>query len=301
MTRGHSRSGRLRAKTLRVVAVTLLLVVSPLVIGIARADNIDDLIEKLDDSSERVRLTAVLTLTNQNAPKALAPLAKTMLKKSEAKNVRGLAANAIGKTLLNGKPSAAQRKAAIEALTTAKGDPEPFVSAKAQAALDSLGSGGGGTPTTPQPGTIKGVYVNIGPMAVNAPGADKAKNRALMEKKAKDALSKYPNYKQTWPGGLPTQQQLTSKGVAGFYVDGTLNELKVNGGKVSCKVSMLFADFPNKAVIGTLTGNANVDTGYANPKPQDIALAQTDCVEAVAEDLIVKKIVPTIKSQTGIP
>ena len=67
----------------------------------------------------------------------------------------------------------------------------------------------------------------------------------------------------TWPGGAPSKAALAQKGVAGFYVDGTLNELKVkssgSGATISCKVSMLLADFPDKSVFGFLNGGASVN------------------------------------------
>ena len=54
---------------------------------------------------------------------------------------------------------------------------------------------------------------------------------------------------------------------------------------------MLLASFPDKSIFGLLNGGASVQaSGSAN----DIALAQEDCVSAVVEDLIAKKIVPTI-------
>jgi RNase P/RNase MRP subunit p29 len=121
-----------------------------------------------------------------------------------------------------------------------------------------------------------------------------------MEKTGKDTLTKTePKIKQTWPGGrVPTKQDLDSKGIAGFYVDGTLNTLTVTtAGKtatVTCKVNMLFASFPDRNIIGTLVGGAGVEGGSS---PRDIELAKSDCVQAVVEDLIAKKIVPTIRTK----
>ena len=92
---------------------------------------------------------------------------------------------------------------------------------------------------------------------------------------------------------------LAQKSVSGFYVDGTLNTLtaKVSGSTatITCKVSMLLADFPDKNMFGFLNGGASVQ-GAAGDKDQ--ALAGEDCVSAVIEDLIAKKIVPTICTKT---
>jgi hypothetical protein len=126
--------------------------------------------------------------------------------------------------------------------------------------------------------------------------------RAAMVRVAGSTLGKIaPKYQQSWPGGTPTKPQLQQKKVGGFYVDGTLNNVTVNksgnSATVTCKVSMLLADFPDRSVFGLLNGNANVQGGAAQ---KDIDLATRDCVEAVIESLITKQIVPTIKTKSGV-
>jgi hypothetical protein len=107
----------------------------------------------------------------------------------------------------------------------------------------------------------------------------------------------------TWPGGgVPTKAALDQKSVQGFFIDGTLNELKIQKSgsmaTISCKVNMLLASFPDKSIFGFLNGGAKVQ---ASSSPKDVALAREDCVSAIVEDLIAKKIVPTIKTKAGIP
>ena len=82
--------GHPRILALRVLAITLLLLAPRL----ARADKIDDLVNDLDNDSDRVRLTAVLALTNQQAPRSIPGLVKRLLDTGEKKNIRGLAASA---------------------------------------------------------------------------------------------------------------------------------------------------------------------------------------------------------------
>jgi len=122
-----------------------------------------------------------------------------------------------------------------------------------------------------------------------------------MVKVASQTLTKVATkMSQNWPGGQPSKSALAQKSVSGFYVDGTLNTLtsKVSGGSatVTCKVSMLLADFPDKNMFGFLNGGASVQ-GAASERDQ--AMAGEDCVSAVIEDLISKKIVPTICSKTS--
>ena len=103
-----------------------------------------------------------------------------------------------------------------------------------------------------------------------------------MVKTAAKTLSKVAsNMQQTWPGGdADARASLAKKGVSGFYVDGTLNtlDIKTSGGgaTISCKVSMLLADFPDKSVFGFLNGGASV-TASSSQSDQD--LASEDCVD----------------------
>jgi hypothetical protein len=130
-----------------------------------------------------------------------------------------------------------------------------------------------------------------------------ARLKTLMMKIATRTMSKVASGMAiTWPGGAPTKAMLDAKGTAGFYIDGTVNELKVkesgSSTTVSCKINMLLASYPDKSIFGLLNGGASVQaSGSAN----DISLAREDCVSAVVEDLIAKKIVPTINTKAGIP
>jgi hypothetical protein len=58
---------------------------------------------------------------------------------------------------------------------------------------------------------------------------------------------------------------------------------------------MLLASFPDKNIVANLNGGATVQGNGSAPK--DLALGQEDCVDAVVQDLITKRIVPTIKSK----
>jgi HEAT repeats len=287
----RARIGWSRVCVLVVLAITAL--AAP-----ARADKIDDLIGNLDDSSDRVRISAVLALTNQQSPRAINALVKRLADTGEKKNIRGLSASALGSIIQNGNPNAAQKKTALDALQKAKNDPEPFVAAKAEAALSQLGSSG--PSTTSFSGPAAGVYVNVGPLSAKTGSADDPKYRAAMEKSAKSAFAKtQSSWVQTWAGGgVPTKTQLQQKKFAGFYIDGTLGTLTVtksgNTATISCKVSMLLADFPDKALIGMPSGSANVQGGASQ---RDVDLSINDCVEGVIENIVKQKIIPAIKTK----
>jgi hypothetical protein len=288
----------------RVVAIAVLLLLVTRAVP-AHADAVDTLIDQLGSGSQRVRLAAAVNLAKLGDPKAILPLVKA-LGNDEDKDVRGAAAFGLGKLVTSSTP-ASQRKLAINALKkAAANDASGLVKSQAQKALAALGADAGDAP--PDTGRITGggsIYVNIGPMSSKTGTSSvDSQMRPLMVKIATKTMGKAASSMATsWPGGgIPTKKQLDAKGFLGFYVDGTLNELEVkksgNSATVSCKVSMLLASFPDKSVFGFLNGSARVQ-GSASDR--DIALASEDCVAAVVEDLIAKKIVPTIKAKAGTP
>ncbi|HEY4179233.1 MAG TPA: HEAT repeat domain-containing protein [Kofleriaceae bacterium] len=287
----------------RVAAITLLALM--MVAGLerfARADNIDTLINDLSDSSDRIRLSAVLNLTKQGDPRGIEPLINTLGNDSD-KKVRSAAAVGLG-IIVDAKTKKDLKAKAVAALQKAKaGDAAVLVQAQAEKSLGQIGATPSGGDKPKPSGNVQ-YYVNVGPMSSKTGNAAAdPKLQKLMNKVATGALGKVtPTMQTTWSGNPPTAAQLQQKGFAGFYVDGTLNELKstVSGGTatVSCKVSMLLASFPEKSVFGFLNGGAKVQGGTST---SDIDGAGQDCVEAVIEDLITKKIVPTIKDKAANP
>jgi hypothetical protein len=289
----------------RSAAITVAFVVAALVAlrpEPARADRVDDLINELSSSSDRVRLSATLNLTKLNDPRAIDPLIQRLSNDSD-KSVRSTAATGLG-ALVTSKVQGALRQKAIQALqNAAQNDPHPVVQAQAGRALQTIGASA--PPPPPQNGGGGGIYVNIGPMSSKTGNStDDAKFRTVMVKTATKTMNKNaPKMPTTWPGGgVPTQAALTQKSIQGFYIDGTVNSVTTNvsgsSATISCKVSMLLADFPNKSVFGFLNGGANVQ---GSSSQRDIDMAREDCVAAVVEDLIAQKIIPTISSKAGNP
>jgi hypothetical protein len=285
-----------------ILSITVLL----LLLGVAHADNVDTLVKQLGDKSEKIRLASAVNLAKAGDERGILPLAKAVTSDSD-KNVRAAAAVGLGK-LITANPATKYKSLAVKNLANAAAnDASDFVKQQANAALKLAQGGGSSTSSSSSSSSSSsgaspgkgGIYVNVGPMSSKTTSTNNPKLRAMMVKTTEKTLSKVAsNMAQTWPGGAPTKSALASKGVSGFYVDGTLNTLdvKVSGGgaTISCKVSMLLADFPDKSVFGFLSGGASV-TASASQSDQD--LASEDCVSAVMENLIANKIVPTIKSK----
>jgi hypothetical protein len=280
----------------RAVAVVVLLAV--LARGtVARADSIEDLIQQLTGGSDKERLAAAVNLTKLGDPRAIKPLTLVLLRgDSEDDTVRSAAAVGLGK-LVNDRIPPAQKQAAISALKQAANDASALVRSQAEKALKAIDV------AVPVP-TSAAIYVNIGPMSSKTgDSSSDAKLQGLMVRVATKTMGKVAKGMSTnWPGGAPTKAGLDAKGAQGFYVDGTLNELKVkeagSSTMVSCKINMLLASYPDKSIFAFLNGGASVQ---ASGSSKDIALAREDCVSAVVEDLIAKKIVPTINTKAGSP
>jgi hypothetical protein len=291
--------------------VRLLVLVLVLALAQSRssyASDVDDLVNTLkNDASDKNRLSAALNLARlgDGSTNVLLALAKTLLNDSD-KNVRGASAVALGKLVTSATKSSVKGLVVNNLKTAIANDDSDVVKQQAQKALTAITGQAGQPPptiTNPSGGGNGGIYVNIGPMSSKAGTANDAKLRTLMVKVANQTLARVASKMQTnWPGGVPTKAILAQKSVSGFYVDGTLNTLtsSVSGSTatITCKVSMLLADFPDKNMFGFLNGGASVQ-GAASPSEQ--ALASEDCVSAVIEDLIAKKIVPTICSKASCP
>ena len=282
-----------------VVVVMLLALGRP-----AHADNVDALVTQLaNDDSDRVRLSAALNLAKlgDGSTKVVLALAKALLNDGD-KDVRAACAVGLGK-LVTSRTSSTLKGLAVKNLqNAASNDSSEFVKQQAQKALIQITGQSGSSGTGPGPSTSGGggIYVNIGPMSSKT-GQNDDKLKALMVKVAQQTMARSaPGMTTSWPGGPPSKGALASKKVAGFYVDGTLNQLQVKtsggGATISCKVSMLLADFPDKNMFGFLNGGASVTAGTS---AADQAMASEDCVQAVIENLIANKIVPTIKSKVS--
>jgi hypothetical protein len=271
-------------------ALLVALVASVAMIPAASADNVDKLVSDLKSSSDyKVRLSAAASLAKIGTDdKRAVDAFIDRLGKDKEKTVRGAAAVGLGK-VVTADTAAKLRTAAMSALDKATKDKDSFVKKQAKKALDKLKKldGGGGTVVA-----AGGIYVNIGAMAAETKDADKMK--ALMKKTVERTFSKSATDIKT--GTPPT----SLKGVQAFYVDGTLNEVttKAKGSAtiVSCKVNMYIATYPDNSVFGFLNGGGSVQ---ASSDAKDVELAKTDCVDAVVEDLVIKKIIPTIRSKAG--
>lgn len=259
----------------------------------AHADSVSTLIDQLGNTSEKVRLSAVLSLSKLRDPRAIEPMQRALIDDSD-RNVRAAAAVGLSKVVTE-KTAAEIRGSVLESLTTAASDDtSSLVRKQAEAAKAIVAAF--------ESATVTGkIYVEIGPMASKASSSLDAKLKDLMRKTAQKAITKSaPDMMTSWPGGKPTKGQLSKQGVTAFYLDGTLTEIKTKekgaATLVSCKISLLIATYPDKSMFGFLQGSASVS---ASQSAADIELAHQDCVAAVIEDMIAKKAVTALHAKAG--
>jgi hypothetical protein len=268
-----------------------------LLVGLALADKVDDLIRGLRDKDNKVRLSAALNLGKLGDRRAILPLVGAL--SDPDKTVRGVAAAALGK-LVDSGVDAKTRKLAIDALEqAARSDGDAFVRGQAQKAFDAV-KGLRGAPA-PGGGVAelggKKIYVEVGPFADQSGGS--ASLSPLARRIAERHLGK--EFAVKWPGGRsPSKADLSRAGVSGFYVDGTINkiEVKKSGGyaTVKCYVSVLVATYPDKSMFA-FANNKKAEVDAAGQSEADIEEATQVCVEAQVEAMVKQSLMPEIRAK----
>jgi hypothetical protein len=73
-----------------------------------------------------------------------------------------------------------------------------------------------------------------------------------------------------------------------WFLDASDLESKATPGKVTCKLKLLWGEYPSRRILASLSTGASVTTGTS---ASDLDAAVTDCAEAATEDTITKRIV----------
>ena len=111
-------------------------------------------------------------------------------------------------------------------------------------------------------------------------------------------------YATSWPGGLPTQKDLSSNKSQAYIVASTVKKIEVTkGGKqttIACTVAIRIAPWGGKDGgekweanrAASASGSAKAMTGNS---ANAISSGMRDCLEAVAEDVTTRQVVPFLK------
>ena len=295
-------------RALALVAVWLLLILQP-----AHADTVDTSIRQLSDSSYKVRLAAALALSKSRDPRAVIALADALAKDRDA-TIRRVAALALG-NMIDARTAEDARELGLDAIDAAVNDADQKVketAARIQQDLSGLRRKKKKEPprvVDPRPTSKPGSSVDKPEVFVNVDAAtDLSKVApsdagARLAKVVKQSVER-TGYATSWPGGLPTQTELASNHARAFIIASTVKKIEIS--KVSrqtqilCKVEIRVAPWSgsdggekweaNRAA--SASGSAKATTGNSD---REIASGVRDCLEAVAEDVTTRHVLPFLK------
>lgn len=286
-------------RALAVIAACLLLCGR-----VARADTIDVNIRQLADSSYKVRLAATLALSKSHDPRAVIALADALARDGDS-TIRRVAALALGR-MIDARTAEDARELGLDALAeAASADPDHKVrstAARAQQDLAGLQRRRSAPKRVAESGSKPGVFVNIDSATDQSKQApsDAPERLARILRKSVERTG----YATSWPGGLPTQIELTSSHARAFIVASTVKKIEISKvshqTQISCKVEIRVAAWSgtdggekweaNKAA--SASGSAKATTGSSD---REIASGVRDCIEAVAEDVTSRQVMPFLK------
>jgi hypothetical protein len=267
----------------------------------AYADSIDTSVKDTTAKAQKVRLAAVLALSKSKDARAVLAVSNTVTRDHDEK-IRRVAALALEK-MIDASTAADALELAIASLEKAGNtDSNRDVRDTAAKTLKSL------APLRVKPSQL--AKANKGPAVfINIDTAtDQSK---LAPKDASDRLARVvrkgierTGYSTSWPGGLPTQKDLSSNKSQAYIVASTVQKIEVTkGGKqttIACTVAIRIAPWSGKDGgekweanrAASASGSAKAMTGNS---ANAISSGMRDCLEAVAEDVTTRQVVPFLK------
>jgi hypothetical protein len=279
-------------RTLAVIAACLVLCTR-----VALADTIAQNVKQLGSGGYKLRLAAALALAKSKDPRAVIALADSLHVDPDA-TIRRVSALALQK-MVDDRTEDDAKELALEALErAARSDRDDKVKATAAAALRALSglrrgkSHGGARPE---------VFVEVEVRDVTKKAPADAPPR--LAKVVRGQIEK-TGYATSWPGGLPTEHELKSSRSSAFIVESQVKKVEVektaHRATIGCTVSIRVAPWSgrdggekweaNKAA--TAQGSAKAQTGASQ---REIDAGVRDCLEAVAEDVTSRQVVPFLK------
>jgi len=282
------------SRALAVAAACLLVLY-----GRAAADTLEINVRELgSDAPYKVRLSAALSLSKSHDARAVIALADALVHDDEP-TIRRVSALALEK-LVDAHIADDARELALDALDkAAASDGDQKVRDTAARIAKEL-SGLRRRKETAPPIDKPPVFINIGTTQDQSKklpndGADR------LTKVVKKSVER-TGYATTWPGGLPTSAELGKS--RAFIIASTVKMVEITKAgrktEIACTVEIRVATWggkdggerweANKAA--SASGSAKATTGNAD---RDVAGGVRDCVEAVAEDITSRQVVPFLR------
>lgn len=305
--------------------------------GEARADSIDDRVAELGSGENyKLRMASALSLSKSSDARALRALAQMLLDSGTERSLRRVAVLGLAKQLPNATASLrAELVRALEKAASSDGDAKIRSSAASAAkAVRKVMAGDGKEPERGDRGKLPDgrdkpiaqtqttvnasqsgiVHPNAPKVFVNVDGAIDLSTKMTpaslgrLTAQVKRSVSKM-GYATAWPGTLPTAGDLRVNQARAYVVAATVKKLEVKKQsdrltEVACTVSIRVAPW-----LGTdgnelweadraasASGSAKAQTGASE---RDIAGGMRDCVEAVAEEISTRQVIPFLQRLVG--
>jgi hypothetical protein len=266
----------------------------------AYADSIDTSVKETTAKAQKVRLAAVLALSRSKDARAVLAVSNAVTRDGDEK-IRRVAALALEK-MIDTSTAADARELAFQSLEKAsRSDADSKVRDTANKTLKTLAALRA-KPSTPKAGKGPAVFVNIDPATDQSKKAPKDAPDRLVRIVRKGI--ERTGYSTSWPGGLPTQKDLSSNKSQAYIVASTVKKIEVTkGGRqttIACTVAIRIAPWGGKDGgekweanrAASASGSAKAMTGNS---ANDISSGMRDCLEAVAEDVTARQVVPFLK------
>ncbi len=265
----------------------------------AAADTVDTGVRQLaHGNAYKVRLAAALSLSKQKEPRAVIALAGA-LRNDEDPAIRRVAVLALEK-MIDARTAEDAKELGLGAIeNAADNDGDTKVRDTAKRAIKSL-SGLRRKKSTPN---APPVFVNIDTTTDQSKRLPTGAS-ARLTRIVKTSIDR-TGYATSWPGNaLPTAADLTSSRSRAFIVASTVKKVDITKAgsqtQIACTVVLRIAPWSgtdggerweaNKAA--SASGSAKATTGN---RDRDIQTGVRDCVEAVAEDVTSRQVVPFLK------
>lgn len=264
----------------------------------AAADTIDTNVSQLQSSSYKVRLAAALALSKSRDARAVIAIADVIEHDADA-TIRRVSSLALAKMIDARTPDDARELGLVALDHAAKRDKDRKVRATAAASLRALAGlrrNRGARTRKPH------VFVNVdAPIDQSRKLPKDASARVHLVVKSGVERT---GYATSWPGGLPTSAELSSNRSQAFIVASTVKKVDIRRAgrqmQIACTVSIRVAPWSgrdggekweaNKAA--SASGSAKATTGT---RARDVQSGVSDCIEAVAQDVTSRQVVPFLK------
>jgi hypothetical protein len=273
------------------------------------ADSIDDRIAELRRSDNyKLRLASALALSKSSDVRALRALT-ILVEQSAERSLRRIAVLGLSKQLVDAAASArADGIAALDRVANKDRDPELRASA-AEAVRELKKIDAELTvPVPPRPvavvlGGAPRVFVNVD-AAIDLSTKVNADGLMRLTDQVKKVMTR-KGYATTWPGAAPTSIDLQVNHARGYIVAATVHKLEIKrqserSTEVACTVAIRVA--PWNGVDGkelweadraaSASGSAKAQTGGSE---RDVLGGVRDCVEAVAEEIVTRQVIPFLR------